>query len=175
METSKMQREKVINGMAASMAKLTQRDLAARVVGLLIECEGVINRYQDTIEIVLEAYRQCILIHHIGKDRLEHRKGGTYDLAVPIARVQTDTPLTDYAEVSVYRAESDGSWWVRSNDEMGDGRFKIIESSEAPPPPEDGKQRSMSGFSFDSIVLAPGRALQRIMDLEQMLLNGEKP
>lgn len=136
METSKMKREATINRMAVQMGNLTHDDLASRVVAMIIECEGRVNRIQETMELVLEAHRQCILIHHLGKDRLEHiKRGGTYELAVPIARVQTDTPLVDYDEVSVYLSEQDGSWWVRPNTEMGDGRFKIVESRPAPESP----------------------------------------
>jgi hypothetical protein len=47
----------VIATMATNMAILPDDEIAARVVGLLIHDHGNLNRYQQTLEIVLEAHR----------------------------------------------------------------------------------------------------------------------
>ena len=52
--------------------------------------------------------------------RFIHRNGGAYDL-IGTARLQTDKPLADMAEVVVY-AGSDGRLWVRAASEW-DERF----------------------------------------------------
>lgn len=54
----------------------------------------------------------------------EHRKGGKY-VFVGYAKVQTDTPLSDYDHVVVYRAE-DSTLWVRPTAEFHDGRFRAL-------------------------------------------------
>lgn len=63
--------------------------------------------------------------------RYQHRKGGFYT-EIGEGKVQTDTPLVDYDEVTVYRSEADGSVWVRPTKEFNDGRF--IGIGNEPPP-----------------------------------------
>lgn len=59
-----------------------------------------------------------------GRERVRHRKGGVYEVLTRDARVQTDTPLTDYDRVVVY--EGSGRTWVRPIAEMDDGRFEAV-------------------------------------------------
>jgi predicted P-loop ATPase len=57
--------------------------------------------------------------------QMRHVKRGTvYDL-VCVAMIQTDTPLSDYDQVMVYRGD-DGQTWVRPLAEFSDGRFEPV-------------------------------------------------
>ena len=58
------------------------------------------------------------------KDRVQHVKRGSTYRVIGRGKVQTDTPLADYAEVVVYQGESDGLIWVRPVSEFDDGRFQ---------------------------------------------------
>jgi hypothetical protein len=61
--------------------------------------------------------------------RVRHNvRGGTYDI-VGFAKLQTAVaygPFKDYAEFVVYRADEDGSLWVRLHTEFYDGRYDEI-------------------------------------------------
>ncbi|WWT39561.1 hypothetical protein [Microcystis phage Mae-JY02] len=61
------------------------------------------------------------------KERVQHKKRGSTYRVLGRGKVQTDTPLTDYAEVVVYQAEADGTVWVRPVSEFKDGRFAALE------------------------------------------------
>lgn len=58
-------------------------------------------------------------------DRIRHVKRGSTYTIIAHGKIQTDRPLRDYAEVTVYRGD-DGLFWVRPIDEMEDGRFEPI-------------------------------------------------
>lgn len=60
------------------------------------------------------------------EDRYRHLKRGTTYRLVGQARVQTDVPLADMDEVTVYRCEQNGDLWARRRDEFEDGRFEQI-------------------------------------------------
>lgn len=53
------------------------------------------------------------------------KRGSTYQL-VGQARVQTDAPLSDMDEVTVYRCEQTGDLWARRRSEFEDGRFERV-------------------------------------------------
>lgn len=64
-----------------------------------------------------------------GPPRVRHlRRGSTYTVLGP-ARIQTATPLTDLAEVVIYRGE-DGETWARPVAEFEDGRFVPLSDEE---------------------------------------------
>lgn len=63
-----------------------------------------------------------------------HKKRGTEYELVGLAQVQTESALTDEAEVVVYRG-ADGVLWVRSDAEFNDGRFEPISPTTPEPRP----------------------------------------
>lgn len=54
-----------------------------------------------------------------------HLKRGTEYQEVARGKLQTDSPLTDYADLVAYRDEQ-GSWWFRAPAEFDDGRFAAL-------------------------------------------------
>lgn len=62
---------------------------------------------------------------HAAAERVQHIKRGSSYTVVGRGKVQTDTPLADYAEVVVYRGD-DGQVWVRPVSEFEDGRFTVL-------------------------------------------------
>ena len=54
-----------------------------------------------------------------------HVKRGTEYREVARGKLQTDTPLTDYAELVAYH-DHDGNWWFRAPSEFDDGRFTTL-------------------------------------------------
>jgi hypothetical protein len=62
---------------------------------------------------------------------VKHKKRGTtYDVLAGLALLQTDTPLSDMAEVVVYRCRETGDFWVRPCSEFNDGRFAPLAAQE---------------------------------------------
>lgn len=64
-------------------------------------------------------------------DGWRHKKRGTTYRIVGESSVQADEPIREGDAVIVYRADSDGSLWVRRKDKFFDGRFERV----TPPPP----------------------------------------
>lgn len=63
-----------------------------------------------------------------------HKKRGTTYVQVGLARLQTEFPslhLDDMTVMMVYRSESDGLLWVRSEAEFRDGRFAALQPASA--------------------------------------------
>lgn len=73
------------------------------------------------------------------QERVQHKKRGSTYRVVGRGKVQTDTPLTDYAEVVVYQCEADGAVWVRPVSEFEDGRFAALAPTDAAQESKDGK------------------------------------
>lgn len=59
-----------------------------------------------------------------------HVKRGTVYTEIGRGKVQTYTPLTDYAEVVVYRGQ-EGDTWVRPVGEFEDGRFAALTTAQS--------------------------------------------
>lgn len=66
--------------------------------------------------------------------RVQHIKRGSTYRVLGRGKVQTDAPLTDYAEVVVYQGEADGLVWVRPTSEFDDGRFAELPALTIQPP-----------------------------------------
>ena len=62
-------------------------------------------------------------------ERVQHVKRGSTYRVIGRGKVQTDTPLSDYAEVVIYQGEADDLFWVRPVSEFEDGRFAPPEDS----------------------------------------------
>jgi hypothetical protein len=58
--------------------------------------------------------------------RWRHKKRGSTYAEIGEGRIQTSEPLTDHAEVVIYRSEDDGELWVRTKSEFHDGRFEPV-------------------------------------------------
>ncbi len=90
-------------------------------------------------------------------DRVQHVKRGATYRVIGRGKVQTDTPLADYAEVVIYQGENDGMIWCRPVAEFDDGRFAAL------PPADD-------VFEEISILRGTVEHLQtRIADLTRQL------
>ena len=81
--------------------------------------------------------------------RVKHIKRGSNYEVLGRGKVQTDTPLTDYAEVVIYRSEDDDMIWVRPVSEFDDGRFApmadAIRTDLLPPPAADYVAATVTG------------------------------
>jgi len=65
-------------------------------------------------------------------ERYRHKKRGTTYTLIGVARVQSDVPLTDMDQVTVYRCEETGFLWSRRRAEFEDGRFERIPPAQTP-------------------------------------------
>lgn len=54
-----------------------------------------------------------------------HVKRGTEYREAARGKLQTDVPLTDYAELVAYH-DAEGNWWFRAPAEFDDGRFEAV-------------------------------------------------
>lgn len=82
----------------------------------------------------------------VSGERVHHVKRGSTYRVIGRGAIQTDTPLTDYAEVVVYQCEADGKLWVRPISEFEDGRFAEmpVDASQTPDPDTNDHQYSPS-------------------------------
>jgi hypothetical protein len=63
----------------------------------------------------------------IVSERVRHKKRQSTYSVLGEAEVQSSTPIFEGDSVVVYRADTDGSLWVRPPVEFNDGRFEQIE------------------------------------------------
>jgi hypothetical protein len=73
------------------------------------------DKLETTVKVLSSGFR-----------RVKHLKRGSTYKIIGHGKIQTETPLTDNAEVVVYVSEADGSVWVRPISEFMDGRFENL-------------------------------------------------
>lgn len=89
--------------------------------------------------------------------RVRHvKRGGTYAV-LGRGKVQTDTPLADYAEVVAYRSEDDGMLWVRPVSEFEDGRFDALPAAQVQAEPVAWGESYDGGKFFHTVSLTKTR------------------
>jgi hypothetical protein len=59
-------------------------------------------------------------------ERVQHIKRGTTYTIIARGLLQTDHPLSDYAEVVVYRCDETGDTWIRPQSEFTPDRFRAL-------------------------------------------------
>lgn len=107
-----------VDGFDAAMEQMTEVLLTARrLVQATIHEEVTEAADWETLADDIDAALAA------APERVRHVKRGSTYRVVGRGKIQTDTPLTDYAEVVVYRGEEDGLIWVRPTAEFDDGRF----------------------------------------------------
>lgn len=80
-------------------------------------------------------------------ERYQHIKRGTIYEVIARGKLQTDNPLTDYAELVAYRCEETGDVWFRPQSEFTPDRFAAIPSD---PPDSAGKHCTACGHHLDA-------------------------
>lgn len=61
------------------------------------------------------------------KPKVRHLKRGTTYNILGKARIQTEWPVVDNVELTVYQGTEDGKMWARPTDEFEDGRFVKVD------------------------------------------------
>ena len=80
-------------------------------------------------------------------DRYQHIKRGTTYQVIACGKLQTDTPLTDYADVVAYRCDETGDVWVRPQSEFTPDRFRAL-----PAAPVAEAQPTIGGAELNALV-----------------------
>jgi hypothetical protein len=62
-------------------------------------------------------------------ERVQHIKRGTTYTVIAKGKLQTDKPLSDYADVVVYQCEQTGLTWIRPQSEFTPDRFRALDAS----------------------------------------------
>lgn len=107
---------------------------AARDAVTAIDARGMYSLSHQELRKALEALDA--LPADTSGDGWRHKKRGTtYDI-IGNGRVQCAEAVHDMAEVVIYRADVDGSLWVRPWQEFYDGRFERIQPAPPTPKPE---------------------------------------
>jgi hypothetical protein len=83
------------------------------------------------IAAVLNAVAERRLVEAPTTERYQHIKRGTTYAVIGRGKLQTDAPLSDYAELVAYRCEETGDIWFRPVSEFTPDRFRAL-----PAPPE---------------------------------------
>lgn len=60
-------------------------------------------------------------------EKVQHVKRGTTYIILGTALLQTEVPIDDNTELTVYQSTDDGRIWVRPTAEFEDGRFVKVE------------------------------------------------
>lgn len=93
-----------------------------------IEDDGFVTVHHSAYVATQGTRRELIEKGIIRSDRVQHVKRGSTYRVIGRGKVQTDLPLTDYAEVVIYQCEADGTIWARPVEEFEDGRFLNLQS-----------------------------------------------
>jgi hypothetical protein len=99
-----------------------------------------------------------------------HKKRGTRYEVLGTAKLQTEFPLHDYAEVVVYRSVDDSSeLWARERAEFEDGRFRDVAVHPVPQPEEE-----RDGASSEAELTEKGRklGLEQAAQAHELLRKG---
>lgn len=105
-----------------------------------IEDDGFVTVHHSAHVATQGTRRELIEKGIIRSDRVQHVKRGSTYRVLGRGKVQTDVPLTDYAEVVVYQSEADGTIWVRPAAEFEDGRFQAAPDATIIHGEKDGNQ-----------------------------------
>lgn len=86
----------------------------------------------SAIALIPEMLRELIARRKADEWQPTHRhvKRGTEYREVARGKLQTDNPLTDYAELVAYH-DHDGNWWFRAPSEFDDGRFTTLTAGDS--------------------------------------------
>lgn len=90
---------------------------------------SVFPSLRDVVFLILGmiAARLDIAAKEKSKPIFKHLKRGTTYNVLGVARIQTEWPVVDNVELTVYQSTEDGKMWARPTDEFEDGRFVKLE------------------------------------------------
>lgn len=102
------------------------------VFGFMIGATLIISIFPSLRDIVflglgMIAARLDMAAKEQSKPVFKHLKRGTTYNILGTARIQTEWPVVDNVELTVYQGTEDGKMWARPTDEFLDGRFVKIE------------------------------------------------
>lgn len=109
-----------------------QRLALFRLFGIPVDEIRTFSQQGDVMRRFFDGIRMQEQRHAPARERVRHlKRKTTYAIMSRSATIQTDTPLTNNAEVVVYIADADDSMWVRPTSEFNDGRFESAGSDGA--------------------------------------------
>lgn len=102
------------------------------VFGLTFVAILIINIFPSLRDVVflilgMVAARLDMAARENAKPIFKHLKRGTTYTILGTARIQTEWPVVDNVELTVYQGTDDGKMWARPTDEFEDGRFVKLE------------------------------------------------
>ena len=102
------------------------------VFGLMIGAALIISIFPSLRDVVflglgMIAARLDMAAKEKAKPIFKHLKRGTTYNILGKARIQTEWPVVDNVELTVYQSTDDGKMWARPTDEFEDGRFVKLE------------------------------------------------
>jgi len=111
--------------------------------------------------------------------RYRHIGRGSFYRVIGTADVQAATgPITEDEQVEIYRAEADGTLWVRRHAEFHDGRFELVREDDRTEATAQEVAAACAGQAFGEMIDALDLALHRmfgasmthLINLEQLRL-----
>jgi hypothetical protein len=130
--------------------------------------------WEDLDDAARDVWRRCAHAALVAADgvpaqRYRHKKRGTTYTLIGVARIQSDVPLTDMDQVTVYRCEESGYLWSRRRAEFEDGRFERLPSSQTPVEAGVGVNDVAALMALGSRHSARDPALEEIADIADRL------